>query len=122
MDIELAISGVLTERSALQQPEGVSHPTYISEHMQRLSQYNSSLEENLAQAEKTLKLKEAELFKEYTASGDSVNKAQTKIKYELAADEAQIIYTTRLVSSSWRFISVSQSRIKHLIEEAKNQI
>lgn len=122
MDIATAISGVLTERSALQQPEGLSSPTYISEHMQALAQYNSSLEENLAEEEKKLQIKEAKLFKEYTNAGDSVNKAQTKIKYELAADQAEITRIARLCSSSWRFISVSQSRIKHLVAEANNQI
>lgn len=122
MNIETAIAGVLTERSALQQQEFISQPTYISEHMYLLTQYNSSLEESLAGEEKKLKLKEAELFKQYTASGDSVNKAQTKIKYELAADEAEIISLTRLCSSSRHFVSVAQSRIKHLIQEANNQI
>lgn len=122
MDIETAIAGVLTERSALQQPEGVSSPTYISEHMYLLTQFNSALEEVLAEEEKKFKNHEAELFKAYTKAGDSVNKAQTKIKYELAADEAEITRLTRLCSSSWRFIGSSQSRIKHLIQEAQNQI
>ncbi len=102
--------------------EGNSNPTYLSEHMYALTQYNSALESILADEEKKLKLKEAELFKGYTKSGDSVNKAQTKIKYELAADEAQIAYLSRLCSSSWRFIGSSQSRVKHLVEESKNQI
>lgn len=122
MDIELAISGVLQERSALQQPEALSAPSYISEHMQALAQYNSALEERLGEAEKKFEIDEANLFKKYTTDGKSVNAAQTIIKYELAADKAEITSLTRLCSSSWRFISVSQSRIKHLIEEAKNQI
>lgn len=121
MDIDTAIAGVLTERSALQQPEGVSSPTYISEHMQRLSQYTSVLEEAIANEEKKLKIRESGLYKEYIKTS-SVNKAQTIIKYELMADEAQIEYLKRLVSSSWRFIGASQSRIKHLVEEAKNTI
>ncbi len=122
MDIATAISGVLTHRSALQQPEGVTSPSYISEHMQLLGQYNSALEEVLAEEEKKLEIKEAELFKEYTAKGYSVNKSQTLIKYELAVDKGEILRLTRLCSSSWRFISMSQSRIKHLIAEANNQI
>lgn len=122
MDIATAISGVLQERSALQQQEGLSLPSYISEHMQALAQYNSALEECVGNSQKELDIKEAELFKEYTKAGDSVNKAQTKIKYELAADLAEITRLARLCTSSWRFISVSQSRIKHLLEEAKNQI
>lgn len=122
MDIATAISGVLQERSALQQPEGISLPTYISEHMQLLAQYNSALEEVLAEEEKKLKTKEAHLFNKYTQGGDSVNKAQIKIKYELAADEAEIARLARLCSSSWRFIGASQSRIKHPIQESQNQI
>jgi hypothetical protein len=90
--------------------------------MYALTQYNGALETCLAEEEKKIKIKESELFKKYTEAGDSVNKAQTKIKYELAADESQIVYITRLVNSSWRFISAAQSRVKHLVEESKNQI
>lgn len=123
MDIEVAISGVLTERSALQQPEGVSLPSYISEHMQRLSQYTSALEERVGQEQKRLAQKEAELFNKYTKEEKkSVNAAQTAIKYELMADQAEVESLKRLCSTSWRFISVSQSRMKHLLSEAQNQI
>ena len=123
MDIATAISGVLTERSALQQPEALSAPSYISEHMQRLSQYNSALEECLGDVQKEVEVREATLFKKYTKEDKmSVNAAEKQIKYELAADKAEITRITRLVNSSWRFISVSQSRIKHLIQEAQNQI
>lgn len=122
MDIATAISGVLTESSALQQEEGRYLPSYISEHMYILMQYNNALDICLAEEEKKYKLREAELFKEYTAKGDSTNKAQTKIKYELAADDAQLEYLKRLVRSSWSVIGAAQSRTKHLIDEAKNTI
>jgi hypothetical protein len=122
MNIAEAISGVLTERAALQQPEAVFSPTYISEHMQRLAQYNGSLEENLAENEKLLELREATLFKEFREKGMSTNSAQTQLKYEVAADKAEIIRLARLCSSSWRIIATSQSRIKHLLAEAANQI
>lgn len=121
MKLDTAIAGVLQERSALQQKEGTSNPSYISEHMQMLAQFNSALEERVGDSQKELKIKEAELFKEYVKDM-SVNAAQTRVKYELAADEAEIARLQRLCSTSWRFISVSQSRIKHLIEEANNQI
>lgn len=117
----MAVEGVIKERKALQQKEAVSNPSYISEHMQRLSQFNSALEENLGDLQKTVEVKEAELFKEYNKSM-SVNAAQTKIKYELAADKAEVTRLQRLCSTSWKFISVSQSRIKHLVAEAQNQI
>lgn len=122
MDIATSISGVLTERSLLQQPEAVFSPTYISEHMQRLAQYNSALEENLAENEKLLELREATLFKEYRDQGMSTNAAQTQLKYEVAVDKAEIIRITRLCNTSWRIIATSQSRIKHLLAEAANQI
>jgi hypothetical protein len=122
MDIETAIAGVLQERSALQQPEGLSSPTYISEHMQALAQFNSALEECVGNERKRVEVLEADLFKKYTGAGDTVNKAQTKIKYELAADIAELSRLASLCTSSWRFISVSQSRINHLLAEAKNQI
>lgn len=121
MNLDTAIAGVLQERSALQQKEGTSNPTYISEHMQLLAQFNSALEERVGEAQKKVELKEAELFKEYIKNM-SVNAAQTKIKYELAADKSEIAYLQRLCNTSWRFISVSQSRINHLLAEANNQI
>lgn len=122
MDIATAISGVLTERSALQQIEGLSLPTYISEHMQALAQYNSALEERLGDEQKRVEIEEARLFKEYKSRGMSVNAAEKEIKYELAADKAEITRLQRLCSSSWRFISVAQSRHKHLMAEASNQV
>lgn len=122
MNLTEAIAGVLSERSALQQPEGIFSPTYISEHMQRLAQYNSALEENLAENEKLLELREATLFKEYRDKGLSTNAAQTQLKYDVAADKAEITRLIRLCSSSWRVIATSQSRIKHLLAEAANQI
>lgn len=121
MDIETAIAGVLQERSALQQSEGLS-PSYISEHMYALTQYNGSLEEILAEEEKKLELQEAKFFKGYRAENMSVNAAQVQTKYDVAPERAEIIRLTRLCNSSWRFISSAQSRIKHLLAEAQNQI
>lgn len=93
MDIETSIAGVLQERGALQQPEALSAPSYISEHMQRLSQYTSALEERLGDAQKEFEIREGELFKQYTHKM-SVNAAQIKIKYEIAADKAEITRLT----------------------------
>ena len=122
MSIETAIKGVLQERSALQKEEGVSNPSYISEHMQRLVQFNSVLEERLGEEEKKLEIEEARLFKEYRAKSMSVNASQTQIKYDIAVDKAEVTRLTRLCNSSYKFISASQSRVKHLVEEAHNQI
>ncbi len=123
MNIDTAIAGVLSERSALQQIEGLSAPTYISEHMYLLSQYISALEVIVGEETKRVELKEAELFNRYTKTDKkSVNAAEKMIKYQLAADKAELARLSRLCTSSWRFISVAQSRHKHLIEESKNQI
>ena len=121
MDIETAIAGVQKERNALQTSEGLS-PSYISEHMYLLTQYNGSLEEALAEEEKKLELHEASLFKEHRESGMSVNAAQVQTKHDVATERAEVIRLTRLCNSSWRFISSAQSRIKHLLAEAQNQI
>lgn len=122
LDIATALGGVLEERNALQQPEGVFSPTYISEHMQRLAQYTSSLEENLAEIEKDVELKEAKLFKQYRDKNMSVHAAQVQIKYDVAEDKAEVTRISRLCSTSWRLIGASQSRMKHLLAEAANQV
>lgn len=122
MNLATALSGVLTERNALQQPEGISLPSYISEHMQRLSQFTSALDICVGEEEKKVAVQEAELFKKYKGEGMSVNAAQNLIKYDLASERAEIVRLRSLVSSSWRFIGASQSRVKHLVEEAKNTI
>lgn len=122
MQLNVAVSGMLDARNALQQPEGVSSPTFISEHMQKLAQYVSAVEENLATLESDLEIKESDLFKRYMRDGKSVNWATTRIKYDVAEDKAEITKLTRYASSSWKLISVSQSRIKHLVAEANNQI
>lgn len=121
MDIETAIAGVLQERNALQQFEEQS-PSYISEHMYALTQYNGSLEEILAEEEKKLGVLEATLFKQYRASKMSINASQVQTRYDVAAEKAEISRLTRLCNSSWRVISSAQSRIKHLIEESRNQM
>jgi len=122
MKIEVAVKGVLQERGALQKMGGTPQPTYISEHMYLLSQFNSALEECLAEEEKKLELREAELFKEYRAKDLSANASQIQVKYDVAVDRAEIIRLTRLCSSGSRLISSAQSRIKHLLAEAQNQI
>ena len=122
MKIDAAIAGVLQERGALQNMEGTPNPSYLSEHMHLLSQYNSILEERVAEKKKELEIREAELFKKYRKEGKSVNASEVQTKYDVVEDRAEVNRLTALVSSSWRFISATQSRIKHLIEESHNQI
>ena len=122
MKLDAALAGVLQERAALQKMEGTPNPSYLSEHMQILSQYNSILEERVGEEKKKLEIREAELFKKYRKEGKSVNASEVQVKYDVAEDKAEVIRLMALVSSSWRFISATQSRIKHLIEESHNQI
>ena len=122
MKLDTALAGVLKERGALQKMEGTANPSYLSEHMQILSQYTSILEERVGEEKKKLEIREAELFKKYRKEGKSVNASEVQMKYDVAEDKAEVNRLMSLVSSSWRFISVTQSRIKHLIEESHNQI
>lgn len=122
MKIDTAISGMMQAREALQESESLSSPTHISDNMYRLAQFVSAVEEGLGTLEEDLEVKEAQFFKEMTDAGNSVNATQVSMKYEFAKDRAYINKITRLVSSSWKLISASQSRIKNLVEESKNQI
>ena len=122
MKIDTAISGMMQARGALQESESLSSPTHISDNMYRLAQYVSAVEEGLGTLEEDLEVKESVFFKEMTDAGNSVNATQVSMKYEFAKDRAYINKITRLVSSSWKLISASQSRIKNLVEESKNQI
>lgn len=122
MKIDAAIAGVLQERGALQDMEGTPNPSYLSEHMHLLSQYNSILEERVGEERKKLEIREAELFKKYRKEGKSVNASEVQTKYDVVEDRAEVNRLMALVSSSWRFVSATQSRIKHLIEESHNQI
>lgn len=109
-------------RDALQKPEGISLPSYISEHTQRLAQYTGALEEILAEGEADLVKKTAAKFKSYMDDGKSANMSGELLKYDFVEERAEVVKLTRLCNSSWKIISVSQSRVKHLIAEASNQI
>ena len=122
MNLATSIAGVLQEREALQQSEGLSNPSYISEHMQALSQYVAALDDAVREEEKKLDVHESKLFKQYRLDGKSVNASQIQIKYEMMEDRAELTSNNRLVSGSWKFINACQSRLKHLVEESKNQL
>lgn len=122
MLLATAVKGMLETRNALQEKEGVSMPTYISEQIQILAQYTAAVEQILADDESSLEKKQAAQFKEYIAAGKSVNMATNLLKYDFSDERAEIIKLTRYTGSSWRLIGVGQSRIKHLIAESINQI
>lgn len=122
MLLATALKGMQEARNSLQQKEGVSNPSYISEHTQRLAQYTGAVEEVLAEDEADLVKKESDKFKAYMDEKKSANMASNLLKYDFTEERAQIIKLTRLCNSSWKIISVAQSRVKHLIAEANNQI
>ncbi len=121
MLLPTALKGMVEARNALQQQEGISNPSYISENIQKLAQYVGVLEEILAEDEADLIKKESEKFKSYMESGKSANMASNLLKYDFTTERAEIVKLIRLCNSSWKIISVSQSRVKHLIAEANNQ-
>jgi len=109
-------------REALLEISSVSNPTYISEHAHRLAQYISVAEEKLADLESELSINEDNLFKQYIKSGKSINASKESVKHELTKERSEVVKVTRLVSSGWKLVSEAQSRVKHLIAEANNQI
>ena len=120
--MEKYIERVKQTREALQADEGFSSPSHISENMYKLAQYNSALEEYLGDLEEELGQKESEYFLKLIEEGKSANAAKVSMTYKFAKERAHITKITRLVSSSWRLVNASQSRINNLIAESKNQI
>lgn len=122
MNLSQALKGMANHREALLYKGSVSNPTFISEHAHRLSQYIGVAEAELANLEHDLEINESKSFHQHIAKGKSVNAAKESIRREFTEDRATIIKTTRLVSSGWKLVSECQSRVKHLIAEAGNQI
>ena len=122
MDLQTAIDGMLRIRKALDSPEGLSSPTFISEKIQELAQYVGVIEIILADLESDLAINESERYKAYIDDGKKTSTAKDLARNDFVAQRAQITKLARYISSSWRIVSTSQSRIRHLIEEARNQI
>lgn len=122
MLLATALKGMSVQREALLQAGSASNPSYISEHAHRLAQYIAAAEEALADLEASLEINESESYRQHIFAGKSVNATQEAIRREFTKERAEIKKITRLVSSGWKLISESQSRVKHLIAEANNQI
>lgn len=122
MLLTTALKGMSEARNSLQSSEGVSNPTFISEHTQGLAQYTGAVEEVLAEDEADLVIKSSTQFKKYIEEDKSVNMAGELLKHDFTTERAEVVKLTRLCNSSWKIISVAQSRVKHLIAEATNQI
>lgn len=121
MLLSTALKGMARHREALLELGGASNPSAISEHTHRLAQYIAVAEESLAELEEDLEIRESESFNNHIKEGKSVNAAKESIRRELTKERAQIIKITRLVSSGWKLVSESQSRVKHLLAEANSQ-
>lgn len=117
-----ALRGMSEHREALLAPESKSNPSYISEHAHRLAQYIAVAEEKLADLESDLEMNEAELFNKYIKEGKSINASKESTRHELTKERSEVAKVSRLTSSGWKLVSEAQSRVKHLIAEANNQI
>jgi len=122
MLLTTALKGMSEHREALLEISSVSNPTYISGHAHRLAQYISVAEEKLADLESDLSINEDKLFKQYISSGKSVNTSKELVRHELTKEKSEVAKVSRLTSSGWKLVSEAQSRVKHLIAEANNQI
>lgn len=119
MTLEVAVKGLLTVRSDMRTKQGVTDPLFISEQMQRLAQYTSSVEEHLGALEEDQDNMKLVAFHKYLNEGRSVNMAETLSRKEFGSHEGEIAKLSRLVKSSWALISTSQSRINHLVSEQR---
>lgn len=122
MQLSDAIKGMNEHRNALIDISQINNPSYISEHTHHLAQYIAAADACISDIESELEIEEAKLFKEFVKQGMSANAAKESVKREFIEQRAQIIKTARLISSGWKLVSASQSRVKHLIAEANNQI
>jgi len=122
MLLQSALKGMERYKEALLDEKGASNPSLISENTHRLTQYLSSAEDCLADLEYDLELNEAKSFNNHVKDGRSANAAKELTKREFVKERATIARTGRLVSAGWRLVSECQSRVRHLIAEANNQI
>lgn len=121
MNLDKALEGMMKARKALQTLQGDT-PTLISEQMQILAQYTSMVEEGLADLEEVVAKSTNEMYKSEIESGKSIHAASVSAKAHHNDENAKIAKVSRLVTSSWRLVSASQSRLKHLVAEANNQL
>lgn len=122
MELDEAIKGMLTTREFLRSKPGIDDALFISEQMQRLTQYTGAVEEHLAQFEEALETDETALFNGYLKQGKSVNAAETLTKQEVGPSKGNIAKLKRYVDSSWKIIGVSQSRWNHLNKQTVGQV
>lgn len=116
-----ALKGMQRHKEALINPDNSSNPALISEETHRLAQYISQADDRLSELEYELEINEAKSFNNHVSQGKSANAAKELVKREFVKERAMITKVSRLVSSGWRLVNESQSRVKHLATEASNQ-
>ena len=121
MLLTTARDGIQKHRGALLEGSA-SSPSYISEHTYRLAQYIALAEDALSELEASLAKKESDSFAKYITQGKSPNAAKELLRRDFIDEKSEISKVTRLISSGWKLVSENQSRVKHLIAEATNQI
>lgn len=123
MNLEDATKGMMDARTQLRSTRGVNDPFFISEQMQRLTQYTGAVEEHLAELEEELEVEEMTRFIHYTKTeGKSVNQSEILAKQEVGSHKGEIAKLKRYVNSSWSIIGVAQSRWNHLSKSNTGQI
>lgn len=123
MDLQTAIEGMMKTRGALRSKQGVVDAGFISEQMQRLTQYTGAIEEHLAELEEKLEADEMHKFIHYTkGEGRSINQAEILAKQEVGQLKGEVAKLKRYVNSSWQIVGVAQSRFNHLNKQVIGQI
>lgn len=123
MELEQALKGMETAKTALRSRQGITSPSYMSEHMDRLAAYTSAVEDHLAQFEFNLEHQErAAYIKALMQPKATPSSSEKTAKYEVAELKGQIKRLSRLVGSAWRLVGEKQSRFNHLEKEARGQV
>lgn len=118
MDLNTAVKGLLDARAKLRDAKGIQEPTFISENMQRIATYAGAVEEHLADLEEEIELEEEKAYRKYLTD-HTPSASEREAKYDVATLKASAKRLTRLVNSSWKLVSTSQSRYNHLQTEYK---
>ena len=114
MNLDDAVRGLLKVREELRSKRGITDPLFLSQNMQRLTQYTGAVEEHLADMEEQLEAEMMGCFESYMKQGKTPSAAETLVKYETKGLKGNIARLKRLVNSSWSIISTAQSRINHI--------
>ncbi len=121
MNLDIALKGLFDTENSLRSREGIDNPSFMSEQMQRLSQYLGAVEEHLATIERDYETKQSTRLKEYLIDQEvAVTKAEKLVKIELGEERGQIAFLSRIVSSGWRQVGTIQSRINHIVRETNS--